>query len=332
MVTRVGQEPIDIDEVSALAYQKGVKKFNDLYKEHVQRVFEERNLVANTANYTTFKTLELTFVADFGQTFSLTASNRVEYAGSVFDKSTHNEGTFPIPGALATIEVSNTMGESMPYSMSVEGAVEAEFSYMGKTSVEMDLISGNVVPTTELTTNFEWESSVQASATMALQFASSTSLSLCIVPGLCVSVNIDAKQSSAAGFDVRASMSSGGNSLTPLYTDAVSYKNNGTCSGHTNLGYWLYVEQPAVVATIATPCLMSANTTLFEIKSELLTSKVENSCPCYDNPLFKVGSKDCERIKKKTGSRKAKICDKKEAFFGVKRKNSEWCPVSCGAC
>mmetsp|Transcript_19082 Transcript_19082/g.43440 ORF Transcript_19082/g.43440 Transcript_19082/m.43440 type:complete len:243 (-) Transcript_19082:182-910(-) len=211
--------------------------------------------------------------------------------------------------------------------LSAEGSVEAEFSYMGKSSLVMDLVNGNVEPTTDLSTNFELKATAKASAIMSLHFASSTRFSLCIVPGSCVSININAKQSSAAGFDAKASLKNDMTKLSTLNPDIVAYKNNGTCSGPSNFGYWSYVEQPSITATLTTPCGIS-DKFLFEIKSVLLADKVDNFCPCYDNPFFKKGKIDCSKVKKK----RKKLCWQTASFLGVRKTYSEWCPVACRAC
>ena len=280
-------EPVSMEHVAAIAYEKGTARFKELYGEHVSRVFQERNLGQNAGSYIGFKALEFQLTQDFNQRFTLEAQGRAGFAGSVFDESVKKSINFAVPGTfgMVNIPMSGSMEASMPYAMSMEASATAEFGYdMGQTTVAVDVLSGITSSKQPFSTNLEVEARGAVSATMALNFASSTSMGICLGPdkNACVTVTVDLSQSSAAGFDALAGVGLDTNSLTTVYTDVLEYDEK-VCDGTMilNAGYWQYFEDPSMTVAVATTgdggC-SSTSDILFELEGGIAQQSIDNTC------------------------------------------------------
>lgn len=134
------EREITMDEAGAIAYKKGVDKFQELLGEHVQRVYRERNLAANAGNYIGFKSFEIEFSQDFKQTFFLDVTGRQGRGGDLFSQSVEQEKTFPLPLPIPILFIkgSGMMEISMPYSFTMAADVYAKFGYeMGEASLKI---------------------------------------------------------------------------------------------------------------------------------------------------------------------------------------------------
>ncbi|CAB9508517.1 expressed unknown protein [Seminavis robusta] len=283
-------DEVTMEEASAIAYQEGVAKFHELWGEHVKQVFQDRQLEERGAQYIGFEKLVLEVKQDFGQTFYLETSGRRGYADSVFDESIHQTATVPVPltGGMVKIVASGSMKASMPYAMAMEAQASAEFGYnLGEITVSVDLVEGKIdFKKKEFKTSIDVDASVGVSASMSLNFAVSTSLGLCLGPteDACITVAVDAGQTSAAGFDAVASVGTGGNPhpLTTMYTDVLEYEEQPSCDNKQlslKAGYWQYVMSPwAVVSITGKAGCIDESAVLFEIEADVLQDEIDSFC------------------------------------------------------
>lgn len=107
---------ITMHDAQVVAYQEGLEKFKDLYGEHVHKVWKERNLAKNAAQYIGLSKLELVLKAGFGQSLTLEASKRTGYADSIFDEALHQSQVIPVPytAGLMSLVASGSIEGSMP--------------------------------------------------------------------------------------------------------------------------------------------------------------------------------------------------------------------------
>jgi len=138
---------VTIESVSAMAYQKGLARFHELYGEHVSQVFHERKLATNGARYIGFESLKLKFTAEFNQTLDLNADDRAGLSGSIFDEALHRSVAIHVPftGGMVKLVASGSLEASMPYAMSMEAAAVAGFGRSGSTTVTLDVMTGEIV-------------------------------------------------------------------------------------------------------------------------------------------------------------------------------------------
>lgn len=125
---------------------------------------------------------------------------------------------------------------------------------------------------------------------MSLDLEAAASLAVCLGPteDSCVTLNIDASHTTAAGFDALAELNLDATTpLTPLFAgyDELTYEQPESCNGDLALsvGYWQYVERPAVSLTITTAALCDSSTDkLWELKSGLLQYSIDSVCIATD--------------------------------------------------
>ena len=310
LATATAQEgdQVTTEHLAAMAYEKGLMRFHELYGRHVNRIFEEQNLAARGGSYIGFKSLKMKLTQDFGQTISLVAEARSAYSGSLFDESLHKTTVHPLPftAGLMSLVSSGSIESSIPYSMIMEGTSEAEFKYnVGVTEVIFDVVSGSnpEVKKEPFTTSFDVEGSAGLSGTMSLNFAASASLALCLGPvqDACITIAVDTSQTSAAGFDALAGVNYDNHvPLTPLYTDVLEYNDQKKCTLSTSdqqremqsnallretsnvalhAGYWQYLGGPAVtVALTGSGFSVDESLVLYELKEEILQQSTDNFC------------------------------------------------------
>ncbi|CAB9521689.1 unknown protein [Seminavis robusta] len=299
MVTNEGEEKVaTVEEVSAMAYQKGLAKYQELYGEQVSKVFKERKLAENAMQYIGFESLELELSANLEQTFTLEAEKRMGYSGSVFDESMHQTSVVPIPGTggLARVILGGSMEASMPYAMSMEAAANVTFGYnVGKTTIVVDVVKGTFTKNKEaFTTSLDVDASVGISATMALKFAASASVGFCLgfTDDTCISIAIDASQSAAAGFDALATFNLGTEQeeLTTMFTDVMEYGEalQPHCEQDMSIaaGYWQYVMSPSVKVELSgnTYCV-SESDVLYKLEGEKIYDAIDSFCLSANLPF-----------------------------------------------
>jgi len=300
-------DQVTTQHLSAMAYEKGLMRFHELYGKHVNRIFAEQNLAARGGSYIGFKSLKMKLTQDFGQTISIVAEGRSAYSGSLFDESLQKNKVHPVPytAGLMSLVSSGSIESSMPYSMIMEGYLEAEFKYnVGVTEVIFDVVSGGDPEVTKepFKTSLDVEASAGLSGTMSLNFAASASLGLCLGPtqDACITIAVDTRQTSAAGFDVLAGVNDERKILTPLYTDVLEYNDQKNCdlppsdqqweiqsnallreTSNVTLhaGYWQYIEGPSVtVALTGSGFCVDESHVLYELKEKLLQQSTDNFC------------------------------------------------------
>ena len=301
-------DQVTTEHLAAMAYEKGLMRFHELYGRHVNRIFAEQNLAARGGSYIGFKSLKMKLTQDFGQTISLVAEGRSTYSGSLFDESTQKNLAYPVPytAGLMTLVSSGSIESSMPYSMIMEGTSEAEFKYnVGVTEVIFDIVSGGdpLVRKEPFKTSLDVEGSAGLSGTMSLNFAASASLGLCLGPtqDACITITVDTSQTSAAGFDALAGVNYDNHvPLTPLYTDVLEYNDQKKCTLSTSdqqremqsnallretsnvalhAGYWQYIGGPSVtVALTGTTFCVDESHVLYELKEKILQKSSANFC------------------------------------------------------
>eukprot|EP00797_Seminavis_robusta_P010530 Sro1782_g297150.2 (347) ;mRNA; f:7811-8851 len=270
-------QAVTMEEVSAMAYQKGLDRAQELYGEKIEQAFKERKLAENAMQYIGFDSLKIKFEQSFGQTFTLKTKDRMGYAGSVFDESMHQTQVIPVPGTagMARMVLSGSMEASMPYAMSTEAESKVKYGYNVGATVTIDLVNLEIETETDISQEFTVNATGAVSAGMSLKFAASASMALCLGPGnnACITVVIDASQASGAGFDALAQFNLGVETekkkLTTMYTDVLDYKENGQpeCNAQASnaAGYWQYILEPSVKVGIQGPsCCIPEKDTLYK--------------------------------------------------------------------
>jgi len=284
---------ITSEQATAIIYEEGRRHLEQLYGEHMLRVYKERNLAQNPFHYIGLKELKFKVTADFGQTFTLMSQARTAYSGTLFDEAVSMSRVFPIPLTFGMIQVttSGSMEAALPYALSMEGAAFAKFGYnLGESAIEFDAMSPFKPPTITkepFSTNFEVNATAGASATMALKFAAAASLGICLGPGglACITIGVEASQNSAAGFDAMAGMDLDLelDPLAAMFADGVvDYHEQPICGdGNLNIaaGYWHYIQSPSVrvALTTGTACAQSENI-LANVEPKLVTSSSDTLC------------------------------------------------------
>ncbi|CAB9514696.1 unknown protein [Seminavis robusta] len=279
-----------IDHVIETAHVKGAARFEELYAQRVQEMFHERKLGEKGSDFIDFDSLELIFTQDFNQTFSLDSSDRTGFADSIFDEALEHFQIIPVPpfqGAV-NIVLTGSLKAAMPYAMAIEGAAKASFGYgIGETQVILDLAKGTVkTKRNDFYTDIDIDASVGLSGYMALNFAASTSVALCMgqTQNACVTVSVDAHQEAAAGFDAVAGLSYGDyltKSLTTMYTDELDYQKQPRCNDRLSVGvgYWQYVKAPYVTVAITGPtCCKERSDVLYEYQGDILQRTIHSHC------------------------------------------------------
>jgi len=179
----------------------------------------------------------------------------------------------------------------------MDAEAKAEFGYdVGEMAVTLDVIQGKVTFNKDpFKTDIDVDASVGVSGYMALKFAASASLGICLGPtqDACITLTVDANQISAAGFDAFAGVSydlnsqenSGANELAMMYTDELEYKATKKCEGELGLaaGYWQFVKEPSVhVGLVGTSFADGLDETLYKYDGKILQKTVNNFCLALD--------------------------------------------------
>lgn len=187
---------------------------------------------------------------------------------------------------------SGSMEASMPYAMVMEAAAHAEFKYnVGEMAVSIDVVQGEVTSSKlPFSTDFNVNATAGVSGTMSLNFAASTSMGLCLGPSeeACITITIDASQTSAAGFDALAGLNLKENQLTTMYTDELEYEDVKGCDGQLAIsaGYWQYVKEPSVKVSITGSdcCSNEKNDVLFDREGKVAQKTIDHFCLSTDLP------------------------------------------------
>lgn len=283
-------ETISMTEAAALAHEKGVEKFNELFDAHVRRVWHERQLSSRAADYVVIDTLDLEVSADFTQTFDFNFLKRSGNTGNVLQKAEHKSAVFPVPFTFGNIKfiANGGMEASIPYAISAEGEINARFGYnVGQTNFSYDVIRDTAsFSRKDFNTFMNVTGTGQVSGFISLEFGANAGFGLCIgqTDDLCLTIEIDAFQNTAAGFDTLAALALGkGNytALEPMYTDVIQYDPMKTCDENefsVKAGYWQYVMEPAFTVSLVGPAGCNGNTLLYANKPKPLSYMNDTFC------------------------------------------------------
>ena len=138
------------------------------------------------------------------------------------------------------------------------------------------------------TTDFDIDASVSVSGKIEINLAASASLGLCFGPSddACITVTVDASQSTGAGFDAMAELNlDETTSLTTLFTDKMEYKEQPNCDGQlaVSAGYWQYIEKPAVTVSLSGNAFCAEESgILYELEASTLQESIKSVCVAID--------------------------------------------------